>query len=80
MLGYVELYQDISCHIIFMPQNNFLTVKKVAKYLVVHPRTVYRLIKAKKLKATNIGGWRITHEDLQDFIKQSTNTYNEKRK
>lgn len=56
-----------------------MTVKEVAEYLVVHERTVYRLIKAKRLKAANIGGWRITAEDLQDFIKRRTNTHNAKR-
>ncbi len=58
-----------------MPQNNFLTVKRVADYLQVHERTIYRLIKAKKLKATKIGSWRITFKDIQDFIKRSSNIH-----
>ncbi len=58
-----------------MPQNNFLTVKRVADYLQVHERTIYRLIKAKKLKATKIGSWRITFKDIQDFIKRSSNKH-----
>ncbi len=73
MLDYTELCQAIQCHIIFMPKNKFLTVKEVADYLVVHERTVYRYIKAKKLKATKIGSWRITVGDIQDFIKRSSN-------
>jgi excisionase family DNA binding protein len=62
-----------------MTNKKFLTVKEVADHLVVHQRTIYRYIKAKKLKATNIGGWRIMVEDLQDFIKRSTNTHYAKR-
>jgi excisionase family DNA binding protein len=59
-----------------MPKNKFLTVEEVADYLVVDQRTIYRYIHAKKIKATKIGSWRITVADLQDFIKQSTNTHN----
>lgn len=80
MMGYTGLCQAITCPINFMPKDKFMTVNEVAKYLVVHPRTVYRLIEAKKLKATNIGGWRIYVEDLQDFIKSSTNIHNAKKR
>ena len=62
-----------------MTKNKFFTVKEVAEYLQVHERTIYRYIKANKLKAANIGGWRIMIEDLQDFIKRSTNTHNAKK-
>lgn len=55
------------------PKNEFLTVEQVAKYLQVDQRTIYRYIKAKKLKATKIGSWRIAPEDIQDFIKRSSN-------
>ena len=44
-----------------------MTVDEVAKYLGVHSRTVYRLIKANKLKATKVGGWRIYVEDVKDL-------------
>jgi excisionase family DNA binding protein len=62
-----------------MSPKEFMTVEEVAKYLVVDPRTVYRYIKAKKIKATKIGSWRILREDLQDFIKRSSNLHNGKR-
>jgi len=57
-----------------MEKSDFLTVEEVADYLQVDQRTVYRYIHAKKIKATKIGSWRILVEDLQDFIKRSTNT------
>lgn len=62
-----------------MPKNKFLTVKEVAEYLKIDQRTVYRYIDAKKIKAIKIGAWRIMVEDLQDFIKRSSNTHNAKR-
>ncbi|MBI5072153.1 helix-turn-helix domain-containing protein [Candidatus Falkowbacteria bacterium] len=58
-----------------MPKKEFLTVKKVADYLQINERTVYRYIKAKKLKATKIGSWRVYFDDLQDFIKHSSNIH-----
>lgn len=76
---YNRLYRINPHYIVSMTKNNFMTVKEVADYLVVHQRTIYRYIKANKLKATNIGGWRIMTTDLQDFIKKNTNTHNAKR-
>ena len=58
-----------------MSKNNFLIVEEVADYLKIDKRTVYRYIHAKKIKATKIGSWRITIEDLQDFIKRSSNIH-----
>ena len=58
-----------------MPKNKFFTVKEVAEYLKIDQRTVYRYIHAKKIKATKIGAWRIMIEDLQDFIKRSSNIH-----
>ncbi len=55
------------------PKKDFFTVEEVADYLQVHERTIYRAIKAKKLKATKIGSFRIAPEDLQDFLRRSTN-------
>lgn len=52
-----------------------LTVDQVAKELQVNPKTVYQLIRDKRLKATNIGtekraNWRINRKDLNDFLNQ----------
>ncbi len=62
-----------------MSKKKFFTVKEIADSFQIHERTVYRAIKAKKLKATKIGAWRISMEDIEDFIKRSTNTHNAKR-
>ena len=56
-----------------MPKNKFMTVKETADYLQIDQRTVYRYIKAKKMKATKIGAWRISSEEIQAFIKRSSN-------
>jgi len=52
-----------------MIKNNLLTTNQVAQILQVSKRTVYRYIKSGKLKAINIGQWRIKKEDLDKFIK-----------
>ena len=51
--------------------NNLLSVKQVAFILKVHPLTVRRYIKEKKLKAIKVGGnVRIQENDLQDLNKE----------
>jgi excisionase family DNA binding protein len=50
--------------------NNLLSVKQAAFILRVHPLTVRRYIKSKKLKAVKVGGnIRIEEESLQNFHK-----------
>ena len=50
-------------------ERKLLTVEEVAESLKVNPQSVYRWIKAKKLKARKIQGIvRITEEDLENFI------------
>lgn len=50
--------------------NNLLSVKQAAFILRVHPLTVRRYIKSKKLKAVKIGGnIRIEEDSLQSFHK-----------
>lgn len=56
-----------------MSKKRFLTIKDVARHLQVGERSIYRYIEKKQLKATKIGGWRITEKDLQDFVKRSSN-------
>lgn len=52
-----------------------MTVQEVALILRVKPETVQRLIRLKKLKAINIGGrsgYRITQEQLQEYMKEQS--------
>lgn len=47
------------------------TTLEVAEILKVHQRTIFRYIKSGKLKASKIGNWRITKEDLDNFINKN---------
>lgn len=50
--------------------NNLLSVNQVAFILKVHPLTIRRYIREKKLKALKLGGnIRINENDLADFHK-----------
>ena len=51
----------------------YLTVRQVAKKLDITEEWVRDLIKAKEIKATKIGQWRIKPEDFEAFIKSRTN-------
>lgn len=56
-----------------MPVEKFLTIKEVAKKLRVSERSVMRYIKAKKLRASKMGQWRIREADLELFFKKCSN-------
>lgn len=58
-----------------MPVDNFLTIKEVARKLRVSERSVMRYIKAKKLRASKMGQWRIKGEDLERFFNANINSY-----
>ena len=59
--------------------SNLLSVKQVAFILKVHPLTIRRYIKDKRLKAVKVGGnIRILEDDLQQFHKEVTATPTEK--
>ena len=46
-----------------------LNVEEVAEYLQIHPNTIFKWIKAGKLKAYKVGReWRIKRDDLDSFI------------
>lgn len=49
------------------------SLQEVAKILRVSERSIFRYIKSGKLRATKIGYWRISLQDLQAFLLQSAN-------
>lgn len=45
-----------------------MTVREVAKYLRVHPTTIYRLLKRRQIPAFQIGSdWRFSIEQLDKW-------------
>lgn len=56
-----------------MDKDRLLTAQEVAKKLRVSERSVMRYIKAKKLRATKIGQWRIKEVDLVKFLGAYSN-------
>lgn len=54
-----------------------LSVREVAGYLRVSPKTIYRLLKhgelqGIKLRDSRSARWRIRKEDLEDFLTRQT--------
>lgn len=58
-----------------MPVEKFLTIKEVAKRLRVSERSVMRYIKAKKLRASKMGQWRVRESDLDRFFGANANKH-----
>ena len=56
-----------------MDKDRLLTAQEVAKRLRVSERSVMRYIKARKLRATKIGQWRIKEIDLVKFLGAHSN-------
>jgi len=56
-----------------MTEQKLLTVKEVAEQLRVSSRTIMRYIYSRKLRATKMGQWRITPEDIAKFLKDNSN-------
>lgn len=56
-------------------RTQIMTLKEVAKYLGLHPISIYRLIKTSDIPAMKIGGqWRFKKEVLDVWLtKQSNN-------
>ena len=54
-------------------RTQIMTLKEVAKYLGLHPISIYRLIKTSDIPAMKIGGqWRFKKEVLDTWLaKQS---------
>lgn len=57
-------------------QGKLYTLQEVADYLKVTRQTIYNYVTAGKLKATKLAGrkeYRVTEEDLQEFMQQGSN-------
>ena len=50
-----------------------MTVKEVAKYLDVHPMTIYKLAKKREIPAFKVGGqWRFRKVVLNKWVDRET--------
>ncbi len=55
-------------------RTQIMTLKEVAKYLGLHPISIYRLIKTSDIPAMKIGGqWRFKKEVLDDWFSKQSN-------
>jgi len=59
--------------------DKLLTLKETAQILRVSERTIMRYIKSERLKASNIGQWRIKEGDLEKFLRKSSNRSEKKK-
>ena len=58
-----------------------MTIKDVAVYLGVHPMTVYKFAKARKLPAFKIGSdWRFQRKCIDEWIEGQMKKNGRKRK
>ena len=57
-----------------------LTLKETAKILRVSERTIMRYLKSGKLKASNLGQWRIKERDLNKFLEKYANVKRKSKK
>jgi len=56
-----------------LPYWQWLTVGEVARSIGLTEERVRQLIRARKIKATKIGGWLVKPDDLTAFIQSRTN-------
>jgi excisionase family DNA binding protein len=48
-----------------------LTLEEVAEYLHVHPSSVYRLLKNRRIPAFRMGSdWRFNQESIEQWVKK----------
>ncbi len=51
-----------------------MNVKEVAKYLDVHPISIYRYVKQRKIPASRVGKfWRFRKESIDAWLKKQEN-------
>ena len=49
-------------------RDNIMTVAELAKYLKVHPSTIYRLLRYRQLPAFKVGSdWRFNRERIDEW-------------
>lgn len=53
--------------------NDIYSLQEVAKMLRVSERSIFRYMEAGRLKATKIGYWRFTKNDLLSFLAENAN-------
>ena len=52
-------------------QPKIMTVKELSDYLRVHPATIYRLLKERKIPAFHVGSdWRFNAETIDRWVLQ----------
>lgn len=56
-----------------LPSWQWLTVGEVARAIGLTQERVRQLIRARKIRATKIGGWLVQSEDLKAFVQSRTN-------
>ncbi len=56
-----------------MKKQKFYSLKEAAELLDVSVRSLYRYIKARRIRAVKIGYWKISEEDLNDFMTRYSN-------
>ena len=55
--------------------SDIMTMKEVAEYLKLNERTAYRLTSEGKLPAFKVGGsWRFQKSEIDQWIKEQSNT------
>jgi excisionase family DNA binding protein len=48
-----------------------LTLEEVADFLQIHPSTVYRLLKNRRIPAFKVGSdWRFNQESIEQWVKK----------
>ena len=72
---WIDLVLTVVCsgREVHMPDEEYFTVKEVAKRLKINPETVRVWIREEKIRATNLGakrtGYRIPESEVQRILK-----------